>query len=150
MKRIVFIFIADLVVFASCIEKELKYTQEQTDALDKLNGIYHAYVDNKMIYAVISFTAHYSKPYAVKDDKEKFLFATHGECYFSDYQYYIPEKGYLICYFSLSKKADSMSFYHKGEPNHKEFLRSYKLYIENEDVFHLDDNGRVLSFEKVK
>jgi hypothetical protein len=138
-----------LVVFTSCI-KELKYTQEQTDALDRLNGIYHANVDNKMIYAVISFTAHYSKPYAAKDDKEKFLFAAHGECYFSDYQYYIPDKGTITCYFAFSKKADNMFFYYKGGSNHKDFLRSYKLYIESEDIFRLDDNGRVLSFEKVK
>jgi len=103
-----------------------------------------------MIYAVISFTAHYQKPRAMTDNKDKLLFYAHGECYFSDDQYYIPEKGRISCYFSLSKKADSMSFYYRGEPNHKDFLRSYKLYIENEDIFRLDDNGRVLSFNKVK
>jgi hypothetical protein len=149
MKRIIFVFISGLFIFTAC-EKVKIYTKEQLDALDKLSGNYHANIDNKMIYAVISFTAHYSKPTAVNNDKNKFLYDVHGECYFSDYQYYILDKGTITCYFSFSKKADSMSFYYKGGNNHKDFLRTYKLRIENEDVFHLDDNGRVLTFEKVK
>jgi hypothetical protein len=149
MRRVLLGIITGLFIFTAC-EKEDKYTPEQLSALEHLKGNYHAYIDYKEIFAVVSFTAHYSKPRPMNDEKGNPSFYTHGECYFSDYQYPISEVGYLTCYFAYSKKADAMSFYYKGETNDNTFLRLYSLYIQSEDIFMLTDNGRILTFEKVK
>ena len=145
MRRILFIVLASLFIFTAC-ETEPKLSSEQQKAQDNLNGNYHAYINQEMILAVVSFTAHYLKPRAL-DDNKTFI---HGECYYSDSQYPIPEKGYIICYYALSEKADMLSFYYRGGANDKTFLRSYNLYVQDENVFTLTDNGRVLTFEKVK
>ena len=149
MRRVLLGVVTGLVFFTACVKEE-KHTDEQLSALERLKGNYHACIDQKMIFAVVSFTAHYSKPRAINDEKEKLLFYAHGECYFSDYQYFIPEKGYLTCYFAYSKKADAMSFYYKGGENDKILLRTYGLHIDNQDVFTLKDGNRILIFEKVK
>ena len=148
MKRILFIITIVLLVFSAC-EKKKQYSNEQKNALNKLDGNYHAYKGKEMIYAVISFTSSYRMPIPVYEGK-KVLFYKHGECFFSDYSYYIPEKGYITCYYSLSENADVISFYYKDGENDKRLLREYGLHIENNDVFTLNDNGRILKFEKVK
>jgi len=139
-----------LFVFAACDKKKDNYTAEQSNALDLLRGNYHAYVNREMIFSVVSFTVHYQVPKAVNDKDDKLLFNAHGECYFSDYQYPIPDKGYITCYFTYSKKADTMSFYYKGGTFDKLFMRTYGLSIQSGDVFTLTDGGRILTFEKVK
>jgi len=149
MKKIGLGIMASLLVFIAC-EKRKEYTPEQANAVRQLSGNYHAYIDHKMIFAVVSFTAHYSKPVAITNEDGKVLFNAHGQCYFSDYQYPIPEEGYITCYFAYSEKADAMSFYYKGGANNKLFLRSYNLNIQSEDIFTLTDGNRVLTFEKVK
>jgi hypothetical protein len=138
-------------MFTSCEDK--KYSDEQLKAFSTLTGNYHSYAhddsDNEMIFAVISFMYHYSKPRPIKSGK-KVLFYAHGECFFSDYQYHIPDKGYITCYYSLSKDINSISFYYKGGGNNNQLLRKYSLLIKNDDMFILKDNERQLVFEKVK
>jgi len=151
MKRVLFFIVAGLFIFNACVDNDKKYSNEQLNALNKLKGNYQAYYEREMITAVISFTAHYSTPNAIYgDDEKKASFYAHGECYFSDAQYLTSEKGYIICYYTYSKNADIMRFYYKGGTNDKTFLREYSLYIENEDAFSLNENGRILTFEKVK
>jgi hypothetical protein len=148
MKKVLFIGLMSLFVFTACKDKGPRYSPEQSNVRNNLKGNYHAYINNhEMIYAVISFTAHYINPRVLDEDAKTFL---HGECYYSDYKYPIPAEGYITCYYALSEKADIMYFYYRGETNDKVFLRSYNLYVQNEDVFTLTDNGRALTFEKVK
>jgi len=149
MKRVLFLVLTSLVFFTACKKVE-KYTDEQLRALNLLKDNYHAYIEREMIFSVVSFTAYYSTPKAINNENGKLLFYAHGDCYFSDYQYSIPEEGYLICYFSYSKKADAMTFYYKGGTYDKKLLRSYDLYIESQNGFTLKDRGRILTFEKVK
>ena len=146
MKKVLYTIVASLFVFNSC-EKNLKYTNEQKNALETLKGNYHAYVDREMIFSVVSFTANYLTPHEVSDEN-KLLFYAHGECYFSDYQYPIPDQGYITCYYFYSEKADSIAFYYKDGINMKKLLRTYTLNILNCDTFMLIDNGRVLTFER--
>jgi len=148
MKKALFIIVAVLLVFSAC-DEDREYSDEQRNTLDKLNGNYHAYVDNEVILAVISFMARHEMPLPIYDGN-KILFYGHGECFFSDSEYFIPEKGYIPCYYSISKNIDIIYFYYKGGENSKSLLREYGLYIENDDVFTLKDNGRLLRFEKVK
>ena len=150
MRKVLFTILLGVLVFAAC-KKDSMYTAQQLNVSNRLRGNYHAYVDDrKMIFSVVSFTAHYLKPRAMNDEKDKLLFYAHGECYFSDYQYPIPDKGYIPCYFSYSNKADTMSFYYKGGTSDKLFMRSYKLYLQSADIFTLTDRNRILTFEKVK
>ena len=150
MRKVFFIILTSLFVLVAC-NKNNTFTSEQENALNKLNGNYHAYHNRERIVAVISFTANYLSPHEMKDAKNT-SFEAHGECYFTDSYYPIPEKGYIPCYYSYSKKATTMSFYYKnqGEPNNKQLLRSYNLSILNEDVFMLRNGGIILTFEKVK
>lgn len=151
MKRVLFLIVAEVFIFSACEDGDKRYSNEQLNALNKLKGNYHAYFEREMILSVVSFTAHYSIPHAMYDDNEKtVLFYTHGECYFSDSQYFIPEKGYITCYYAYSKNADTVRFYQKGGADDKILLQKYNLYIQNEDAFTLNDNGRILTFEKVK
>ncbi|MDR2409433.1 MAG: hypothetical protein LBE13_15135 [Bacteroidales bacterium] len=149
VRRTAFILLTVLFMFTSC--KDKKYSNAQLKAFSTFNGNYHSYVDRdgEMIFAVISFLYHYSKPRQVKSGN-KVLFYAHGECFFSDYQYYIPDEGYITCYYSLSYEANSISFYYKGGGNNNQLLRKYGLLIENDDTFILMDNDRRLVFEKVK
>jgi hypothetical protein len=136
-----------LFVFTAC--KDKRYSNAQREALSNLNGNYHAYVDQEMIYAVLSFIGNYSKPKPIYDGK-KVLFYAHGECFFSDYQYYIPDEGYIECHYILSKEANEISFYYKGGASNRKLLRKYSLLIKDNSTFTLMDNGRLLVFEKVK
>jgi len=149
MKKVLFIVVAVVFLLSACEPKKEGYTSEQNNALKKLKGNYHAYVNNEMIYAVISFTANYITPHAISDEKT-FLFDAHGECYFSDYKYPIPDKGYITCYYVYSKDATTMSFYYMSGDNDKNFLRYYNLHIQSDDEFTLMDERRILKFEKVK
>ena len=150
MRKVLFIILASLFVFGACKDKNKKYSSEQEDALKKLKGNYHAYFEREMILAVISFTAHYYSPQEVLDDKKNVLFDAHGQCYFTDSYYPIPEKGYIPCYYAYSEKADFMYFYYKSGEKDKTFMRAYILHIQNEDVFTLTDANKTLTFEKVK
>ncbi|MDR0602824.1 MAG: hypothetical protein LBG80_00800 [Bacteroidales bacterium] len=149
MKRTVCIILMGLFMFTSC--KDKKYSDAQLKIFSTLNGNYQSYIDRdgEMIFAVISFLYHYSQPRPVKNGK-KVLFYAHGECFFSDYQYYIPDEGYITCYYSISREADAISFYYKGGKNNNKLLRKYSLLIKNDEMFILGDNERQLVFEKVK
>jgi hypothetical protein len=147
MKKTVFIILTVLFIFGSC--KDKRYSDEQIKAFFTLTGNYQSYVNEDMIFSVISFMSHYVKPRAIKNGK-KVLFYAHGECFFSDYQYYIPDEGYITCYYTLSWEADAISFYYKGGENNHKLMRKYNLYVKNADTFILTDNGRQLLFEKVK
>ena len=148
MKRTLFIIAVGLFIFSAC-EKIEKYSNEQRDALNKLSGSYHAYVGKEMISAVISFTSRYEMPLPVSEGKNV-VYYLHGECLFWDYNYYIPDKGYIPCYYSISEKADELSLYYKGGDDNRRLLRTYGLRIETTDVFTLNDNGRIIRFQKIK
>ena len=148
MKKVLLGIIVSLFIFAAC-KKDKVYSKKQSNAIDCLKGNYHACIDKKMIFSVISFTANYQRPQDIKEG-DKFLFDAHGECYFSDYQYYIPPKGYIPCYYAYSESADFMYFYYKSGEKDKTFMRAYSLHIQNEDVFTLTDASKTLTFEKVK
>jgi hypothetical protein len=138
-----------LFIFTSCEDK--RYSNEQRKAFSTLKGNYHSYdAEQKKIFSVLSFIVSYAKPRKIADGK-KVLFYAHGECFFSDSQYSIPDKGYIECYYRLSKEANAISFYYKGGANNKKLLRKYALLIEGREAFVLkEDNGRTLVFEKVK
>jgi hypothetical protein len=147
MKKTLFILTIILLVFTSC--KDKKYSNAQRKVFSTFNGNFHSYIDKEMIYAVISFVGHYSKPRPISEGK-KVLFYAHGDCFFSDYQYAIPDKGYIECYYTLSKEADAITFYYKGGTNSKQSLRTYNLVVKDDNTFSLMDNGRALIFERVR
>ena len=148
MKKVSFFILAILFLLSAC-DKTERYSDEQINALNKLKGNYHAYVGDDMIFAVVSFMARYEMPLPLSEKRKNKTYG-HGECFFSDYKYHIPEKGYIPCYYSVSKNADILSFYYKGGENNKSLFVEYTLHIESEDVFTLNDNDRMLRFEKVK
>jgi len=107
-------------------------------------------MNHEKILAVISFTANYAMPLPLNDDKKKLLFNAHGECFFADSGYPLPEKGSTSCYYVLSERADALSFYYRGGNNDKQFLRQYKLTIQDGNVFYLENSGKLLTFEKME
>jgi hypothetical protein len=147
LKKTFFILTIILLIFTSC--KDKRYSNEQRKVFSTFNGNFQSYIDREMIFAVISFVGHYSKPKAISEGK-KVLFYAHGDCFFSDAQYAIPDKGYIECYYTLSKEADAVTFYYKGGANNKQSLRTYSLVIKNNNTFSLMENGRVLVFERVR
>lgn len=148
MKKYLLIIIAGLFLLSAC-DKIKVYTEEQKNAREKITGNYHAYLNHEIILAVISFSAHYIAPHEMLDGKTV-LFDAHGECFFSDAQYPIPDEGYITCYYAYSKYADTMYLYNKGGINDKKLLRAYNLCVKDTNTFILIDNSRVLTFEKVK
>ena len=149
MNRTLFIIIVLLfIVFPAC-KKTKWYTTEQKNAFKTLDGNYHSYVGNEKISGLMSFMAHYAMPLAVKEGK-KISYYLHGECLFWDYNYSIPDVGYIQCYYSLSDNADVLFLYYNGGENDKKLLREYNLYIESKNVFSLVNNGKTLRFEKLK
>ncbi|MDR1459655.1 MAG: hypothetical protein LBI60_05525 [Bacteroidales bacterium] len=146
-KKTIFILALMMLVFTSC--KDKKYSNDQKKIFSTLTGNFHAYVDGEMIFSVISFTVRYSKPRPINKGK-KVLFYVHGDCFFSDWKYNIPDKGYIECYYTLSREADAITFYYKTGANDKQLLRKYDLTIRDNNTFALTDNGRMLVFERVK
>jgi len=151
MKKALCIIVAGIFIFTACEDLLRSYSSEQRNVINTLEGSFHAYMNNEKIIAVMSFLPRtsYITPSSMTD-RDGVEFLAHGECFFSDCNYPIPDEGYIPCYYSLSEDANTITLYNKGGVDNKRRLRDYKLHVSSDTVFTLNDNGRLLKFEKVK